>query len=90
MGIKRCKATASWRMVQRYEYMKKTKGCGKSIVAAARKMAEIVWTMLSDRQDFDVVKMQGKHSPANLAVQARYKLNFEESKLVRLTFYRSF
>lgn len=28
--------------------MKKTKGSGKSIVAAARKMAEIVWEMLSD------------------------------------------
>ena len=70
MGIRRCKDTASWRMMQRYEYMKKTKGSGKSIVAAARKMAEIVWTMLSDGQDFDAVKMQGKYSPANLAAQA--------------------
>ena len=70
MGIRRCKDTASWRMMQRYEYMKKTKGSGKSIVAAARKMAEIVWTMLSDGQDFDAVKMQGKYSPATLAAQA--------------------
>ena len=57
MGIRRCKDTTSWRMMQRYEYMKKTKGSGKSIVAAARKMAEIVWAMLSDGQDFDVAKM---------------------------------
>ena len=70
MGIRRCKDTASWWMMQSYEYMKKTKGSGKSIVAAARKMAEIVWTMLSDGQDFDAVKMQGKYSPANLAAQA--------------------
>lgn len=70
MGIRRCKDTTSWRMMQRYEYMKKTKGSGKSIVAAARKMAEIVWTMLSDGQDFDAVKMEGKYFPANLAAQA--------------------
>lgn len=70
MGIRRCKDTTSWRMMQRYEYMKKTKGSGKSIVAAARKMAEIVWAMLSDGQDFDVAKMKGKYSPANLAAQA--------------------
>ena len=53
--------------MQRYEYMKKNKGSGKSIVAAARKIAEIVWTMLNDKQDFDSAKMIGKYKPMILA-----------------------
>ena len=53
LGILRCKDTSSWRMLQHHEYIKKNKGCGKSIIATARKMAEIVLTRLSDKQDFD-------------------------------------
>ena len=37
MGIRRCKDTANWRIMQRYDYMKTHKGSGKSIIAAARK-----------------------------------------------------
>lgn len=70
LGIRRCKDTSDWRMMQRYEYMKKNKGSGKSIVAAARKMAEIVWAMLSDKKDFEAGKMRGKYKPANLVEQA--------------------
>ena len=46
--------------------MKKNKGSGKSIIATARKMAEIVWAMLSDKQDFDSSKMLKKYKPMNL------------------------
>ena len=56
LGIRRCKDTSSWRMMQRYEYMKKNKGSGKSIIATARKMAEIVWAMLSDNKILIQVK----------------------------------
>ena len=56
--------------MQRYEYMKKNKSSGKSIIATARKMAEIVWAMLSDKQDFDSSKMMGKYKPMNLVDQA--------------------
>ena len=70
LGIRRCKDTSNWRMMQRYEYMKKNKGSGKSIVAAARKLAEIVWTMLSDKQDFDCRKMKGTYKSPNLVSQA--------------------
>ena len=42
------------------------KGSGKSIIATARKMAEIVWVMLNDKQDFDSNKMLGKYKPMNL------------------------
>ena len=34
MGVRRCKDTADWRLMQRYEYMKTHKGSGKSIIAA--------------------------------------------------------
>ncbi len=50
--------------------MKKNKGSGKSIVATARKMAEIVWTMLSEKKDFDGTKMTGTYKRPNLAEQA--------------------
>ena len=70
LGIRRCKDTSEWRMMQRYEYMKKNKGSGKSIVATARKMAEIVWTMLSEKKDFDGKKMVGYYKRPNLVEQA--------------------
>ena len=70
LGIRRSKDTSEWRMMQRYEYMKKNKGSGKSIVAAARKMAEIVWTMLSEKKDFDSRKMTGTYKRPNLVEQA--------------------
>lgn len=56
--------------MQRLDYMKKNKGNGKSIVAAARKMAEIVWALLTEKQDFDSKKMMRKYKPMNLADQA--------------------
>mgnify|MGYP002711341630 CR=1 FL=1 len=37
LGIRCYKDTSDWRLMQRYEYMNKNKGSGKSIVAAARK-----------------------------------------------------
>lgn len=58
MGIRRCKDTTEWRIMQKYEHMKKNKGSGKTIVAAARKMAETVWNMLYYETDFCVEKMQ--------------------------------
>ena len=75
MGIRRCKDTSDWRLMRRYEYMKKNKGSGKSIVAAARKMAEIVWAMLSGKQDFDSAKMIGKYKPMILADEALAAMN---------------
>ena len=55
--------------------MKKNKGSGKSIVAAARKMAEIVWAMLSDKQDFNAERMKGKYIPVTLADEALSAMN---------------
>ena len=55
MGLRRMKGkTASFRLMQRYEAMKKSKGSGKSIIAAARKMAVIIWHMLTEDVEFDI------------------------------------
>ena len=75
LGIRRCKDTSDWRMMQRYEYMKKSKCSGKSIVAAARKMAEIVWAMLSDKQDFNADRMKGVYRPITLADKVLSAMN---------------
>ncbi len=70
MGMRRCKDTKSWRMMQRYEYMKKNKGSGKSIISGARKTAEIVWALLTAKTEFDSAKMTGIYKPMNLLEQA--------------------
>jgi transposase len=58
MGLRRMKAkTRAWRIMERYEAMKKSKGSGKTITATARKIAVIVWHMLSGDVEFDEGKM---------------------------------
>jgi hypothetical protein len=58
LGMRRLKrATLRWRLMMRYEYMKKHKGSGKSIIATARKVAEIVWNMLMNDKEFDCALM---------------------------------
>ena len=55
MGLRRMKKkTLTWRLMQRYEAMKKSKGSGKAIIATARKMATIVWNMLTEDVEFEV------------------------------------
>ena len=55
--------------------MKKNKSSGKSIIATARKMAEIVWVILIDKQDFDSSKMIGKYKAMNLVDQVLAGIN---------------
>lgn len=55
--------------------MKKIKGSGKSIVVAARKMAEIVWAMLSDKKYFDSNKIMGTYKTMNLVDQTLSAMN---------------
>ena len=58
MGLRRMKAkTLTWRLMQRYELMKRSKGSGKSIIATARKMATIIWRMLALNEEFSLEKM---------------------------------
>jgi len=55
--------------------MKKNKGSGKSIVAATRKIAQIVWALLTTKQDFDSIRMMGAYKPLTLAEQALVAIN---------------
>jgi transposase len=58
MGLRRMKAkTLTWRLMQQYEIMKTSKGSGKSIIAAARKIATIIWRILTMGEEFDLTKM---------------------------------
>jgi transposase len=58
MGIRRMKAkTLSWRMMERYEALKKNKGSGRAIIATARKLSTIIWHMLTEEVEFDINMM---------------------------------
>ena len=58
MGIRRLKAqTLDWRLMERYELLKKNKGSGRAIIATARKLATIIWHMLTEEVEFDMGQM---------------------------------
>jgi hypothetical protein len=54
------KKTVTWRLMQRYEVMKQNKGSGKSIIATARKLAAIIWHILSKDEEFNPLLMIDK------------------------------
>ncbi|GAB1432502.1 IS110 family transposase [Spirochaetota bacterium] len=60
LGMRRCKQTLSWRLMERYNVMKSNKGSGKSIIATARKVSKIVWCMLAAGEEFNVNLMVDK------------------------------
>lgn len=55
--VRTSKQTMGYRLMSRYNEMKKHKGSGKSIIATARKMSTIVYTILKTREPFDPQKM---------------------------------
>ena len=58
LGLVRLKNhTGSYRLMQRYDRMKKEKGSGRSIVATARVLSEIIWHMLTKQEPFDEARM---------------------------------
>jgi hypothetical protein len=60
-GPEELRTTVGWRLMEWYEAMKRHKGSGKSIVATARKLATILWHMLSEDAAFDASLMvEGK------------------------------
>ena len=54
--------TFTWRMMQRYALMKEAKGSGKAIIATARKMAVMIWHMLTKDEEFDKERETGTKS----------------------------
>lgn len=58
MGMVRYqKVTGDYRIIESYRRMKQHKGSGKSIIATARKISTIVYTILKTRKPFDPQKM---------------------------------
>lgn len=55
--VRNRRRTGTYRLVQRYDRMKRAKGSGRSIIANARVLSEIIWKMLTDGADFDEAKM---------------------------------
>jgi transposase len=49
--------TESYRIMRRYRSMKKNKGSGQSIIAAARKLSTIIYSMLKHGEPFDPTRM---------------------------------
>jgi transposase len=54
------KRTGGYRIMTRYARMKKEKGSGRSIIATARLLSEIIWHMLTNNEEFDPLKMKDK------------------------------
>jgi transposase len=61
LGMVRSRRTREYRIMGRYRRLKDQKGSGKSIIATARKLAVIIYHMLSEGKDFDTEKMLSLH-----------------------------
>jgi len=61
MGLRRMKEkTVTWRLMQRYVLLKQYKGSGKAIIATARKVAVIIWHMLTKDEMFKLEMITDK------------------------------
>ena len=59
LGLVRLKRrTGTYRIMERYDRLKRAKGSGRSIIATARVLSEIVWHMLSKGEPFDEARMK--------------------------------
>jgi transposase len=57
IGMIRCKDEKDNRLMTSYRNMKKNKGSGKAIVATARKLTKIIWTMLTNDEEYKKEKL---------------------------------
>lgn len=77
MGMVRSKKlTQGYRIISRYNNMKKEKGSGKSIIATARKISTIVYTILKTREPFDPNKMAQNRIYAEMRATALKVANY--------------
>ncbi len=61
LGMVRLKTkTESYRIMHQYQDLKRRKGSGQAIIAIARKLSTIMYTMLKTRQPFDPIRMAQK------------------------------
>jgi len=57
LGMIKVRAESNNRLMVRYRQIKQRKGSGKAIIATARKLATIVWTLLTEDKDYDSAVM---------------------------------
>lgn len=58
LGLVRNKRrTGTYRIMERYDRLKRVKGSGRSIIATARCLSEIIWHMLTNGESFDEARM---------------------------------
>jgi transposase len=58
LGLVRNKRrTGAYRIMERYDRLKRAKGSGRSIIATARVLSEIIWHMPSRGEPFDESRM---------------------------------
>ena len=74
MGMRHCKDTKAWRMMQRL-WIHETEQRQRKIYYGARKTAEIVWALLSYKIDLDAEKMKRTYKPLSLTDQAPIAVN---------------
>ncbi len=59
LGLVRNKRrTATYRIMERYDRLKRAKGSGRSIIATARALSEIIWYLLNRNEPFDEARMK--------------------------------
>jgi transposase len=57
LGMIRCKDEKNNRLMVMYRNLKKTKGSGKALIATARKLTKIIWTMLTNDEEYKREKL---------------------------------
>lgn len=55
--VRNRRRTGTYRILERYDRLKRAKGSGRSIIATARKLSEIIYRMLTDGVPFDEYSM---------------------------------
>ncbi len=57
LGMIKVRAESNNRLMVRYRQIKQRKGSGKALIATARKLATIVWTLLTEDKEYDTAVM---------------------------------
>jgi len=68
--VRNKRTTGGYRIMRKYEQMKKHKGSGKSIIATARKLSTIIYMMLKNGEPFDPLKMAYSQKYLNMQAAA--------------------
>lgn len=60
LGMIRVKDERNNIFMRRYRNIREYKGSGKAIIAIARKMSKLIWTMLTNNEEYDPIKLNNE------------------------------